>query len=377
VAGRRHLFTFGGNVRRNNFDITIAPAAENRTEVGGYLQDEIFLDRVRVTAGARVDKFGNLSDPVFSPRLSATFKAADEHAIRVSVNRAFRSPSVVNNYLDLQIVSPVDLSALRPALPPALQPLVATPFPLIVKAVGSKLPIGSIPQEELKETSLTAYEVAYTGTILNGTTFTAAFYVNDLNDDINFTELPRTLDPYTAANPPPGWRLPPAILSSLAAQGLFLPRTAFVYQNLGPIRQKGIELSVDQRLSDTSSAFVNYSWQADPTILDDPDPFPPAELTLPPNHRFNAGFNFNGARFLGSAAVNYQSEALWSDVLTNAFHGFADAYTLVNGSFGVKWSDGRITTSVKATNILNDSIQQHIFGDIIKRTVTAEVRFSY
>ena len=114
--------TFGGNVRRNNFDITIAPAAENRTELGAYGQDEIFLDRFRFTIGGRVDKFGNLSDPVFSPRLAAAFKPAAGHSLRVSYNRAFRSPSVINNYLDIAIVVPADLSALAPLLPPPLQP---------------------------------------------------------------------------------------------------------------------------------------------------------------------------------------------------------------------------------------------------------------
>ncbi|MQA30059.1 MAG: TonB-dependent receptor [Luteitalea sp.] len=377
VASRRHLLTYGGNVRRNNFDITIAPNAENRTEFGGYLQDEIFLDRVRITAGARVDKFGNLSDPVFSPRLSATFKAAPEHAVRASFNRAFRSPSVVNNFIDLRIVSPVDLRGLAPLLPPGLQPLVASPFPLVVNAVGSELPINGVAQDELTESSLNAYEVAYTGTLLPGTTVTAAFYVNDLDNDVNFAQLPTSLDPYTAANPPPGWQLPPSVLTLLAAQGVFLPRTAFTYLNLGPVRQKGLELSLDQRVTDTSSAFVNYSWQSDPTILDDDNPFPALELALPPTHRFNAGFNLNGQRYLASGAVNYSGRALWSDVLTSAYHGFTDAYTLVNGTFGMKWAGGRITTSIKATNILNDTIQQHIFGDLLKRSVTAEVRLSY
>jgi outer membrane receptor protein involved in Fe transport len=377
VATRRHLLTYGGNARRNNFDITIAPDARDRTEFGGYFQDEIFLDRFRVTAGARIDKFGNLSDPVFSPRLSATFKAAPQHALRASFNRAFRSPSVVNNYIDLRIVTPVDLSGLAPVLPPALQPLVASPFPLLVNAVGSKLPIAGVPQEELTQSALTAYEVAYTGTVLTGTTVSAAFYVNDLDDDINFTQLPNSRDPYTAANPPPGWQLPPSLLTVLAAQGIFLPRTAFTYLNLGPVRQKGLELSLDQRLSDTSSAFVNYSWQAKPKILDSDNPFPPVELALPPTHRFNAGLNINGRRYVASAAVNYSARALWSDVLTSAYHGFTDTYTLVNGSVGRRWSDGAITTSIKATNILNKDIQQHIFGDILKRSVTAEVRFSY
>src|SRR4029077_5425421 len=100
-AGTRQVFTFGGNVRRNNFDITIAPAAQNRTELGSYVQDEIFLDKVRLTVGGRVDKFATLSDPVFSPRLAAVFKVRDDHSIRVSFNRAFRSPSVINNYLNI------------------------------------------------------------------------------------------------------------------------------------------------------------------------------------------------------------------------------------------------------------------------------------
>jgi hypothetical protein len=38
------------------------------------VQDEIFFDKVRLTLGGRVDKFGNLDDPVFSPRLAAVFR---------------------------------------------------------------------------------------------------------------------------------------------------------------------------------------------------------------------------------------------------------------------------------------------------------------
>ena len=36
-----------------------------------------------------------------------------------------------------------------------------------------------------------------------------------------------------------------------------------------------------------------------------------------------------------------------------------------------------ITTLVKVTNLFNEDIQQHIFGDIIKRSVVGEVRFTY
>lgn len=374
ALGTRHVVSFGGNVRRNNFDMTIAPAAENRTEVGVYGQDEVIFDRVRLTLGARVDKFGNLSDPVFSPRLAAVFKPVANHSARVSFNRAFRSPSVINNYIDTGIIVPTDLRGIGPLLPPPLRPLVATPFPLIVRAVGSTLPIGSTPQAELTEESLTAYEVSYTGTFADRTTVGLAFYVNDLDDNINFVQLPSSLDPYTVANPPPGWALPRTLVGLLAQRGIFLPRTAFTYLNLGPVRQKGLELSADHRLMRGLTAFANYSWQADPEILEDPNPFPPEELALPPKHRFNTGFNFDGGRYLGSASVNYSDRAFWTDVLTSGYHGFTDAYTMVNGSVGVKWRQGRVTTLLKMTNIFNEDIQQHVFGDIIKRSAIFEVR---
>jgi hypothetical protein len=37
----------------------------------------------------------------------------------------------------------------------------------------------------------------------------------------------------------------------------------------------------------------------------------------------------------------------------------------------------RTTFSVTATNLFNARIQQHVFGDIISRKVTAQVRFNY
>jgi outer membrane receptor protein involved in Fe transport len=266
------------------------------------------------------------------------------------------------------------LSGLAPILPPPLRPLVANPFPLVVRAVGSELPIGSTPQPKLTEESVTAYEIAYTGTIKKRSTVGFAFYVNDLDDSINFVQLPSNLDPYTAANPPPGWPLPPIILTAMAQQGIYLPRTAFTYLNLGPLREKGIEVSLDQQINRDLTAFVNYSWQGQPQILDDPKPYPSQELALPPTNRFNAGFNFDGSKMIGSASVNYAGKAFWSDVLTSPYFGYTDAYTMVNGAVGAKWMNGKIAGLVKVTNLFNQDIQQHVFGDILKRTVSFEVR---
>jgi iron complex outermembrane receptor protein len=372
--GSRNVVSYGGNYRRNNFAITLAPNAQDRSESGGYVQDEIFLNRVLLNVGVRVDKFGNLDDPFFSPRLSAVFKLTSDNALRFSFNRAFQSPSVINNYLDANIVSAQDLRALAPLLPAPLRPLVAAPFPLVVRAIGSELPIGGRSQTTLTEESLTAYEIAYTGTFLRKTTVGASFYVNDLNHSINFVQLPATLDPYTAANPPPGWQLPPSILAAMAGLGVYLPRTAFTYLNLGPLRQKGVELSVDHRVHQNLSVFANYSWQGQPQILSDPNPYPTAELSFPPTNRFNAGFNLDYGRALGNLSVNYSDKAFWTDVLTTPYFGYTDSYAMVNGMIGARWMRDKVTTSVKVTNLFNQDIQQHIFGDILKRMVVFEVK---
>ena len=104
-------------------------------------------------------------------------------------------------------------------------------------------------QDELIVESLTAYEVSYTGVLPRGTTLGGSFFVNQREDSISFTPLAPTRDPYTPANPPPGWQLPPVMLGLMAQAGIYLPRTAFTYFNLGPLRQTGVELWLDQRFS--------------------------------------------------------------------------------------------------------------------------------
>ena len=398
-VGQRNYLTYGGNVRLNTFDITIGPDGGDRLELGAYLQDEIFFDRFRLVLGGRVDKFGNLAKPVFSPRVSFMMKPGVDHSVTLSYNRAFRSPSMINNFLDMQVVQPVDLSALavfRPFLPflvpPSLPPAVAQgalqeleqqldqttaqPFPLVVRVAGSDVPVGDTARIGLTEESLTAYELSYTGTFGQRTTAGAAFYLNRRDDTINLVPLPTDADPYTAQNPPPGWLLPPQALSFMALAGVVLPRTAYTYVNLGPTQQVGAELWVDHRFSRSMSTWFNYSWQDEPEILESDNPNLPTELTLPPTHRVNVGASLYGSRFLGNLSVSAATAALWSDVLTPEYHGYSDGYAMVNGTFGVKWSGGAITTLVKVTNLFNQSIQQHVFGDILRRTVVGEVRFS-
>ena len=76
--------------------------------------------------------------------------------------------------------------------------------------------------------------------------------------------------------------------------------------------------------------------------------------------------------------MSYTDDAFWQDVLDDPYHGTTKAYTLVNGGFGVRWgSKDQVTTAVKATNLANQDVQQHVFGDITKRQVVGELRVQF
>lgn len=374
--GTRNVVSFGGNIRYNSFDLSLAPRGDSRSEGGAYVQDEIFInDYLRWVVGARLDKFSVLEDPNFSPRTALIIKPAADHSVRFSFNRAFRAPSLINNFLEVSIINQVDLRAINPAF-------AAAPGGPVYN-----FPVNAAGNEDLREQQVDAFEAAYTGVIAKRATVTAAFYYNKSKDDIFFTQNAR----YRALNPPPGWlaKLSPLVGATTAAGILeVLPPqctagltgacnsgglpSSFTYLNLGTVKDKGFELGVDAAVNRALNVFANYSYQFKP----DPD-FDISEVNLPPTNRFNAGFNFSQGMFLGNANITYQDEAFWQDVLDARYHGTTDAYTQVNGAFGVKWARDKVTTTIKVNNLFDEKIQSHIFGDILRRQVIGELRVQF
>ena len=322
-----------------------------------------------------MDKFGNLEDPVFSPRLAATFKPAADHAVRVSFNRAFRSPSVTNNYLDTSIVVPTDLSGLAPLLPPPLSRWCRRRFRLTVRAVGSHLPVGTIEQDELVEESLTAYEIAYNGTV-GRTSFSAAFYVNDMDDQINFSQLPSESGSLYGGQSAAGMAASAGSPDGdggsrdlSAAHGLHLlePRARSARRGSSC---PSITRSVIQWVPSPTTR-----GRATRTVLDDPEPYPTQELALPPTHRFNIGFSFDNASFLGSGSVNYSAERVLERCAHEPvprFHGgIRDGQRQLRRQVGA----GESHDPGARDEPVQPDIQQHVFGDIIKASVVGEVKF--
>lgn len=342
VVRERHIVTYGATARHNEFDLSIAPLGDQRDEYGGFVQDEILFGKARLLAGARWDHIDPIGS-VISPRAAFMVSPVPNHTMRLSYSRAFRAPSVVNNYLDTAILTPVTLPT--------------GPYVFATRAVGNP---------DLKEERLDAYELGYVGTLPAHLIVSASVYRNRTRGSTDF--YPATF--YTSANPPAGWPLPPQYLDAPPLRNA-LP-SSYSYRNVGEIIDRGLELAVNARPSAEWSWFANYSWQDAPGVKG----VSADEINVPPANRANAGAGWDPGSYFVNANVIYQDKAMWRDVLDARFWGPTDSFTSVNASVGVRLN-ARTTVSVMGTNLLNAKIQQHVFGDIISRKVTGQIRFSY
>ena len=345
----KHLISYGGNFRHNQFNHSVLPGVTSRDDGGAYAQDDFLVsEHFRWVFGGRIDKFENLKGVVFSPRTTLVMKPTDRQTFRLSYNRAYVAPSVINNYLRLVYIMPIQLGG-------------PTPFRNPVHLEGNP---------DLKKKSLNAYEIGYTAIVVKGrANIGAAFYVNDGN---GWFYSP-VVGYYSSADPPAGWPLPPVVLDNLIAMGKGLPKTVRS-DNLGRVRNKGLELSAEVQIRRFVNGYANYSWQALPDVKD-PGEIP--NYNKPPAHRLNAGTRFDWTRYFGNASVSHVDDAVWNDILP-WWRGPTKAYTTVNFGVGRDFGEDRKYTAIlKVTNLANTPIRNHIFGDILKRQVSAEFKIRF
>lgn len=340
--GDKNLLLIGGNGRLNKFDLSLAPNEDTREELGFFVEDQImFGEKGILSLGARVDWFDTVGT-TFSPRVSYVWKPVEHHSIRFAYNQAYRAPSLINNYLDTVVPNAIQLIPNTP------------PFVFFTAAEGNP---------DLNEETVQAYEIGYTAET-GRHTFTAAVYRNDSKDLIDF--YPAAY--YSAADPPAGWPLPPAFVPPDT-----LPKL-FSYRNVGKVQAQGIELSWNAGWTRAFSTVLTYSYQ-DRNRATDNDPTQPLVLNQPPHNQATFGLSYNGEHWKGSFSASYVDEAFWSDVLDQRYWGWTDEYTTLSG--GVGWENEHFGVKLSGTNLTDEEIQQHVFGDILRRKVMLEVKFMW
>ena len=102
-----------------------------------------------------------------------------------------------------------------------------------------------------------------------------------------------------------------------------------------------------------------------------------ADINWPSNNRFNAGFDFSYRAISATCRSTTPTPPTGRTCSMCDMPARPKAYTLVNAGVGVRWAGDNIVTSLKVINIGNEEVQQHIFGDIVKRQIVGEARFTF
>lgn len=167
----------------------------------------------------------------------------------------------------------------------------------------------------------------------------------------------------------------------------------FEYQNRGTVRNDGVELGLSWAGQRGLSATINYSWQSDPLssgirmsdrittaqqehqsgITPDTADF----VNIPAKHRLSLSGAINRTRWFAAGSWDYISGTFWQDVLTSDYWGFVSGYNLVGVKGGYRFPRQGLELTGQITNLLNESIQQHIYGDVLERRVTVGLSYAW
>jgi len=102
ILGKRAVLGYGADVSSTQYDLTIAPDADERNVLAVFGETDVKLaERWWLTAGVRADHFKETIGTVTSPRLALRFKPDSRNAVRLAWGRAFRSPSVLEEFLNV------------------------------------------------------------------------------------------------------------------------------------------------------------------------------------------------------------------------------------------------------------------------------------
>jgi hypothetical protein len=77
---------------------------------------------------------------------------------------------------------------------------------------------------------------------------------------------------------------------------------------------------------------------------------------------------------LGDVSVAYTSEAFFRDVLDATYAGWTKPFTVVSAGVGVRLAGDGAVFVVKVRNLGNEPVQNHLFGDLLRRQIVGELR---
>ncbi|MCP3980913.1 MAG: TonB-dependent receptor [bacterium] len=100
-------------------------------------------------------------------------------------------------------------------------------------------------------------------------------------------------------------------------------------------------------------------------------------VNIPAEHRLSLSVQLNRPQWFAGVSADYVDETFWKDVLVPDFWGYVDDYTLVGLRVGRRFPKQGLKLTAQVTNLFDEEIQQHIYGNYIERRVTVGLGWNW
>lgn len=334
--------TLGGSYRAKHISFSFLDADHLLHHFAGFVQAQArFTSQFSTTASLRVDRHPVLDSPVLSPRLALIFKPTPRRALRLTGATSFRTPTMLELYLDLANPSPV--------------PGVA------VQAQGGE--VFNNGQQRLSAESAVSVDLGWQDQTSDRFQYElTAFYMRG----VDLIELTNVL-----FNPLPGAPNPGGLVDVGRFRFANDPFATSMY---------GIEAAFRLAPIEGLDLFANYTFaytqQQSGTLREGDQRTPQHKLNLGAQVRTSFGLDVE-------LTGNLVSSQVWREQDFDAARGVIyntyplDAYFLLNGRVGYRALHDRLEFGVVGTNLTDNRARQHPFGAPIGARVMATVAFRY
>ncbi len=305
-----HLIV-GGSYRYNTVASQIINHGQHQNISALFFQDEVYLtDSIRLVVGSRLDYNSLIDDSRFSPRGSLIFSPHPDHAVRLSVSKAYRDPTFLETDFDTS-------SIIDPLYP--------------------EFPIHIFGNPDLVPEKILAYEAGWSGVL---TSFLK------VRTDIFYNRIDNLIE---------------GLVTSRYPVFPFFPRETTFINNDDPVRAIGGEVGAEFRICRWLDGFINYSYQELKNTRTD------EIVKTAPKNKINAGLNASpGAGWTATIAAHYVDKTTWETLREDRE---IDDYILTNARLAYTLPDPDLELALSVFNLFNDKHQEHPLGEKIGQRI--------
>jgi iron complex outermembrane receptor protein len=323
-------------------------------EAGTYLQlDTTLFHRLRLAGAARVDHH-NLYATQFSPKAAVQYEVAENHNVRIGYNRAFKSPTVLENFLRIN------------------DTLLGNRTGFVIRD-GAGNEVATI--DPLEPEQVDAIEVGYKAAIASNIYVDAVAYQSWYRNFIS--ALTPVANPAAAT---PTFAYYPN--GTPVAEGTAMEGTLLTYMNFGKAQVRGADVGVDYKpieeltLSTSVSAMQLVSFENDSALQQD-------LMLNAPRFKVRGSVQGDGLGLANSfwrldgrfhAAYDFAS-GFWNS--ERQLGGKVPSRAVVDLTLGYKLPKQGVTISGTVANLLDDRTPDVLGAPIPRRFAWLQVAYDF